>query len=461
MDTIWRVPKHRFIAICEHVAKYKALTQLIDESIKSGELKHKQKLPAQRWLADELSVTHGTVTRAYELAEKRGLVKAKRGAGTFVTCEVIHEQNIQEIDFASSMQPMLGQQNILSQALNELAQDTNAVVQIMTYSINGINKHRHIFTDWLNTKGIMCGQEELIFTQGAQQGIYTCLQILTQPGDVILHEELTYPGFFKAAETTKLKTLGVPLVSDGIDLVELEKICQNHQPKVLYITPNSQNPTNIRYSQEQKNKILALSRQYQFFIIEDDVNYCFDTNWCSPMQQQMPDRVFYISSISKYFAGGLRVGYVLAPVLFRQMLKDHVHSQCWMVSTMNFELLSRFIGSDNYQLNQTYLAQELHYRQAEFKKLFERYQLTARFGGLNIWLMLPDSLNMHHINGLLIAHKVKVRTANSFINPAELLTHNAIRISLGGPATRVLFDKGIETLDVIFSLLDQSNDVVI
>lgn len=460
MDTIWKVNQERFIELVKTQAKYKALSILIDEAITDGDLAFKQKLPAQRWLADELNVTHGTVTRAYELAQKKGLVKAKLGAGTFVDVDnTTYVTEDLEVDFASSMQPKMGQQDILAQAMAELAQDNNALSQILTYSIDGIDKHKKTFSNWLTNKGIK-NSDDLIFLQGAQQGVYSCLQILTEPGDLVLHETLCYPGFYRAAEASRLAMKGLTLTSEGLDLGELEAICKKYSPKVLYITPNNQNPTNVKYSQEQLDNILALSRRYQFFIIEDDVNYCLPNNWRLPLQQKAPDWVFYISSLSKYFAGGLRVGYVLVPVLFQQVLKQNIHSQCWMVSTMNFELASRFIQSDSYQYNQEKLAQELIYRQQAFKMLFDKYKLTARLGGLNIWLELPSHINMHQLSGLLLANNVKIRTADLF-SAQSGSENNAIRISLGGPDRRGVFNKGIEIMDKVFKQLHNNNDVVI
>lgn len=461
MGTIWKVNQVRFIELVKTQAKYKALVTLIDEAITDGDLAFKQKLPAQRWLADELNVTHGTVTRAYELAQKQGLVKAKLGAGTFVDIE--SNSNITEelvVDFASSMQPMMGQQAVLAQAMTELAQDNNALSHILTYSIDGIAKHKKVFNDWLINKGFK-NAADLIFLQGAQQGVYSCLQILTERGDLVLHESLCYPGFYRAAESSDLKMKGLTITNEGIDLDELEAICKKYAPKVLYITPNNQNPTNVKYTEQQLDKILALSRQYQFFIIEDDVNYCLPNNWRLPLQQKAPDRVFYISSLSKYFAGGLRVGYILAPALFQQVLKQHIHSQCWMVSSMNFELASRFIQSDGYQFNQDKLAKELIYRQQAIQVLFDKYKLTARLGGLNIWLELPKTINMHQLSGLLLANNVKIRTADLFLAPSSTNNYNAIRISLGGPEHRKVFDKGIEIMDRVFKQLHNNNDVVI
>jgi DNA-binding transcriptional MocR family regulator len=163
----------------------------------------------------------------------------------------------------------------------------------------------------------------------------------------------------------------------------------------LYITPNIQNPTNIHYSQQQLNAILTLSEKYQFYIIEDDVNYCLPENWRVPVQQQAPDRIFYLSSLSKYVAGGLRVAYYLVPKQWQQAFNLSIHSQCWMVSTLNFELATRFLRSENFKHNQSLLEGEMRYRQEAFQALADKHALRSCSGGLNAWLELPNHINVN------------------------------------------------------------------
>jgi DNA-binding transcriptional MocR family regulator len=480
MNTIWNVSKTEFDNACLAQPKYKALVLLIEQAILAGDLPDKQKLPAQRLLADRLIITHGTVTRAYDLLEKKGLVNAKLGAGTYVNLpnsvrtnttsnqanrtDDLVNQTAKEYDFASSMQPMLGQQMLMKNALSELAQDLDAVTQIMTYSPQGVTKHKQVFTDWLGSKKIKIETSDIVFTQGAQQGIYTCLQILTKENDYVLHEELAYPGFFRAVDASRVKPLGVPITEEGLDLMVLEDYCQQYKPKLLYITPNMQNPTNIQYSQAQLDRIVTLSREYDFYIIEDDVNYCLSENWRLPLQQQAPDRVFYLSSLSKYVAGGLRVAYSLVPKEWQQAFNANIHSQCWMVSTLNFELATRFLTSERFMHNQSLLEGEMRYRQKAFKTMAEKHGLTTRCGGLNVWLCLPNAINVNQFNAFLLSKNVKVRTADLFRHPSSSTTVidlNALRISLGGFNTRNEFEEGIAEFENALGQFNNQQDVVI
>jgi DNA-binding transcriptional MocR family regulator len=348
--------------------------------------------------------------------------------------------------------------------LSELAQDLDTVTQIMTYSPQGVAKHKRVFTDWLASKKIKIETNDIVFTQGAQQGIYTCLQILTKENDCVLHEELAYPGFFRAVDASRVTPLGVPMTPEGLDLAVLEEYCQQYKPKLLYITPNMQNPTNIQYSHAQLERIVMLSREYGFYIVEDDVNYCLPENWRLPLQQQAPDRVFYLSSLSKYVAGGLRVAYSLVPKEWQPAFNANIHSQCWMVSTLNFELATRFLTSERFMHNQSLLEGEMRYRQQAFKTMAEKHGLTTRSGGLNVWLCLPNGINVNQFNVFLLSNNVKVRTADLFRHPASSTTTmdlNALRISLGGFNTRNDFEEGIAEFEGALEAFNNQQDVVI
>ena len=65
-------------------SKYTALADELRNLIFSAELKPAQKLPPVRELAFQLSVTPGTVARAYKLLIEEGRCEAIIGRGTFV-----------------------------------------------------------------------------------------------------------------------------------------------------------------------------------------------------------------------------------------------------------------------------------------------------------------------------------------------------------------------------------------
>ena len=64
---------------------YRQVTDQIKDAIASGELQPDELLPSIRELALELMVSVITIKRAYQDLESEGLIRTRRGLGSFVT----------------------------------------------------------------------------------------------------------------------------------------------------------------------------------------------------------------------------------------------------------------------------------------------------------------------------------------------------------------------------------------
>ena len=125
--------------------RYKALADAIAEAITGGTLSANDKLPPQRRLADALGVTVGTITRAYNEAEQRGLVTARVGSGTYVrdsadSIGFSHiatqaQQNGDSIDLSLSLPPPTPERaDGLQRAMKHLSGSTAAMADALSLS---------------------------------------------------------------------------------------------------------------------------------------------------------------------------------------------------------------------------------------------------------------------------------------------------------------------------------------
>ena len=121
MDTIWRPDLTQ-----DGGPKYLALARALREAIRVGELPEGAQLPTVRDLGWRLSVTPGTVSRAYQIATQEGLLQATVGRGTFVAARtpqlgpkvpIYIERNVRtiagRIDLRSPSLPDMGQAQAL------------------------------------------------------------------------------------------------------------------------------------------------------------------------------------------------------------------------------------------------------------------------------------------------------------------------------------------------------------
>src|SRR5262245_17761531 len=62
---------------------YEAIAKALADDVADGRLREGDRLPPQRELASALGLALGTVTRAYALVERRGLITGRGRRGTF------------------------------------------------------------------------------------------------------------------------------------------------------------------------------------------------------------------------------------------------------------------------------------------------------------------------------------------------------------------------------------------
>lgn len=89
---------------------YDQLKRLIEDKIKTGQLKPDQQLPSERELCDIYSVSRITIRQAIALAESEGLLYRKQGLGTFVAKPKIS----QELSKVNNFQNTLSKQGLIA-----------------------------------------------------------------------------------------------------------------------------------------------------------------------------------------------------------------------------------------------------------------------------------------------------------------------------------------------------------
>jgi len=131
--------------------RYIAIADAMAESIKLGLLSDGDRLPTHRALADKLGVTVGTITRAYAEAERRGLVTARVGRGTFISTPhaqgdrfmIRGESEPDCVDLQLNLPVAKDRADVLSRSLTELARDAAQMNRILGYQPDvGMPEHR-------------------------------------------------------------------------------------------------------------------------------------------------------------------------------------------------------------------------------------------------------------------------------------------------------------------------------
>jgi len=194
--------------------------------------------------------------------------------------------------------------------------------QALQYSpTEGTCDLRMVLSEKMYREGKPCEAENLIITDGSQQGIDLLGRILINPGDPVLVEEPAYIGGMSVFKSYGGITLGIDMDSEGPIPARMEQTIirwteNNKKPKIFYTVPNFQNPTGITTSLKRRYEILALASRYNLVIIEDDPYGELFYDEDIPLSYKAldrEDRVIFLGSYSKVLIPGIRIGWLAGP----------------------------------------------------------------------------------------------------------------------------------------------------
>ena len=421
---------------------YKKLADAIEQAIQNGDLKFEQKLPPQRRLADLLQVTIGTITRAYNEAERRGCVIAKVGSGTFVKTPQLNNYLSQspisnKYDLRSANAPMGAQSEMLSIGLRELADQHGNLNNCLTYQAeDGLLAQRQQLVDWLIQRNVNCTQENVLFTNGGQHGIFLTLQAYCRAGDTVLAEGLCFQGINIACQQQQLRCIGLTIDDDGIVPAALAAAIKQSNPRILYLTAQLQNPTCSQMSLARKKEILALCQLHDILIIEDDVQFLPWQDKLPSFYQLDPQITVYISSFSKSFSGGIRLGYIIANIALKTKIKLALRANCWTLSPLIIELVCHWLTNGKMAALEQWLSNEMAARHRIVEQQLSDFSLTFHPHGYNTWLTLPEQWRAVDFVKYAQDNDVLVRAAESYAIGKFSAPQN-IRLCICAPKDRV------------------------
>ena len=119
----------------------------------------------------------------------------------------------------------------------------------------------------------------------------------------------------------------VAMDDDGLIPAALEEAIaavarSGRRAKFLYTIPTFQNPAGVTLSEERREQVLDICERAGLLVVEDDPYgmLSFEGDAPLPLRARRREGVFYVSTFSKTFAPGLRVGWILAPHAVREKL---------------------------------------------------------------------------------------------------------------------------------------------
>ncbi|KAH9831639.1 PLP-dependent transferase [Rhodofomes roseus] len=244
---------------------------------------------------------------------------------------------------------------------------------------------------------------------GSQDMIFKGVNALMNPGDAILVETPVYAGTLTIFQALDAEMIEVETDSHGVCSRSMREMLENWpsskpKPKFFYTVPYGSNPTGSTATLERRLEVLALSREHDFFILEDDpyYNLYFGSSSRPPsyfeLEKDQPEvgRVLRFDSLSKIMSSGLRVGFASGPESILKAMDLHsmaVNLQASSFSQMiALKVLSAW-GYDGFTAHTARVAQFYRQKRDVFEAAMQRHlaglaEWTSPEAGMFFWFKL-------------------------------------------------------------------------
>jgi DNA-binding transcriptional MocR family regulator len=431
---------------------YARIVAALERDVRQGAVERGARLPPQRSLADHLKVSIGTVTKAYLEAERRGLVHAHVGRGTFVT-EAGSQRTTGEaardrvVDLSLSVAPHeAAARRLLSTPTGKRNSD---LLDALAYSpAPGPDAHRRAAVAWLSQVAHFEPEwTRLLITNGAQHAMSLVFGLLCRPKDTVLCEAATFFGMRRLAEHRDYTLHGIQMDEEGLRPEALERAVKSTGAKVLYTMPTVQNPTSRTMSSGRREDIARVVRRHKLWVVEDDTYALYAPRAPKdlfPLASILPEQCFYLASVSKSLSPGLRVGFISCPAAphFDALVKA-VQATVITPPAFGGVLFSRWVNDGSAFEIADAVKAEIE-RRVSLAKTMLGDQIASEIRlAPHFWLPMPE-LEAERLAGRALRAGVAVTAPGPAIVRPDLIS--GLRVCLGAASDIAELTVGLERL---------------
>ncbi len=320
--------------------------------------------------------------------------------------------------------------------VQELTDATDEVFEIYGSDIfqysnsEGFLKLREYIALNYRKKNLDISAENILITNGAQQGLDLLGKVLVNEGDGVIIEEPGYLGAIQAFSLYKPKFSPVAVSEQGMDVTQLKLRVSEGNNKLIYSVPNFQNPSGITYSSKNREEISGIIEDKGIFIVEDDPygELRFSGTTKLSFKKYLPNTTILLGSFSKVVVPGFRIGWIVAPdeivekLLIAKQASD-LHT-CHFTQYIIYQYLTKNdINSHIQRVIGTYGAQCKSMLESINTYFPANVKSTQPEGGMFLWVTLPSDMSAMNLFDLAVKEKVVFVPGDPFyVNKSEVNT---------------------------------------
>jgi 2-aminoadipate transaminase len=271
-----------------------------------------------------------------------------------------------------------------------------------------------VLAQYAAQRGVKASPGDVLVASGSQGVLDAVGKVLITKGDAVAVEAPTYLGALQAFNPYEPEYVRLDTDQDGLIPESLERVLKQRFVKFIYLVPTFQNPTGRTIPLARRQRIAALLQEFNALLVEDDPYSAlrYRGREVPAIKSLAPDHVVYVSTLSKVFAPGLRLGFCVAPPLLRRwmvMVKQGVdlHTSSFTQALATEYLSGGYLNDHLPRILAVYQPKQEAMLKALDQYFPKDYTWTRPDGGMFIWVSGPKGLDME----TLLAQTLKKNVA--------------------------------------------------
>jgi len=306
---------------------------------------------------------------------------------------------------------------------------------------------REIVASRMNaTLGTAVQASGILITHGSQQGLDLTGKIFLDEGDEVLCESPTYLAAINALLAFQPRFVEVPTDDEGMIPSELERcLDRSTRARLIYVIPNFQNPSGRTWSLERRVALLEAAERRGLVVVEDDPygQLCYEgVTPPALLALAGTGTVVYLSTFSKIFCPGMRIGWLAAPPAIYEKYVLAKQGADLQTSTFSQALLYAYLTRYDIDAGIRRIRDLYGRRRDVMLRAIERefppgVRWTRPRGGLFLWVTLPAHVGARDVLARCLERDVAfVPGGSSFPNGGH---ENTMRLNFSNmPEERIV-----------------------
>jgi DNA-binding transcriptional MocR family regulator len=336
--------------------------------------------------------------------------------------------------------PVLAEQDAAWNELLRGAVERFAPESLRLGAFAGGTKNRELAAAWLGVP-----VERTFLCTGGHHGTLTALLAAGLTGKTVAVETLTYPWFLRQAEMLGMRIVAVAMDAEGMESEALRAACEREKIAAVYLMPTMHNPTGAVASLARRQAVVEVAREFDLTMIEDGAYGFLVEEEPARYVALAPERAFYVESLSKRVAPGLRTAFVVGPESLAQQTELAVRVTTSGSSTLMTSLGCAMAADGSLMRVIQAKRTEGAARLAKSCELLTGLEISAGPNGWNMWVALPGGrgLTPEGVERLCEENGVLITGAQWFTAPGVDVPA-AVRLGLGGETDWARVERGVE-----------------